>query len=241
MLPGAYREAGTALRPERCTPNDAITRQRHVDVRPGDQRSIDDQFHVGLGIRAGQQQPAEELARYVAGDGSPAAAQTSAANDDRRTAAGRFADRVGAELPQGVGASPRWAAGAFAACRRADRCHGPGRAWPSESAAWFRCWPRRGRLASAGSRPAQPTTRIVAAAGSCSTAMPSRPSDSIITRVSSLSSAPANSDSPSANAAQTSARLVMLFEPGGRMVPCSGPVGWISMESVTASPCWIVS
>ena len=42
----------------------------------------------------------------------------------------------------------------------------------------------------AGSRPPQPATRIVAAAGSCSTAMPSCRSASIITRVSSLSSAP---------------------------------------------------
>ena len=66
------------------------------------ERSIDDQLHVGVGIRGGQEQPAEKLARYVAGDRGPAAAQTSAANDDRRTAAGRFASRVGAELPQRV-------------------------------------------------------------------------------------------------------------------------------------------
>ena len=41
-----------------------------------------------------------------------------------------------------------------------------------------------------------------------------------------------SSDSPRASAAQTNARLVMLLEPGGRIVARNGPVGWISMESV---------
>ena len=48
--------------------------------------------------------------------------------------------------------------------------------------------------------------------------MPICPKPSIITRVSSLSNAPLSSDWPSARAAHTKARLVMLLEPGGRMV-----------------------
>src|SRR4051812_6247584 len=53
--------------------------------------------------------------------------------------------------------------------------------------------------------------------------MPSRPSESTITCVSSLSSAPRKIDSLSASAAQINARFVMLFEPGGRMLPRASP------------------
>ena len=85
---------------------------------------------------------------------------------------------------------------------------------------------------AAGGRPSQPVTRMVRAPRSCRTATPSCPRPSIITRVSSLSRAPVSSDSPRASAAQTKARLVMLLEPGGRIVARKGPVGWISIESV---------
>lgn len=34
------------------------------------------------------------------------------------------------------------------------------------------------------------------------------------------------------HAVQTSARLVMLLEPGGRILARNGPVGWISIESL---------
>ena len=43
-----------------------------------------------------------------------------------------------------------------------------------------------------------------------------------MTRVSSLSSAPVSVLVPSANAAQTRARLVTLLEPGGRVLPRMG-------------------
>ena len=46
-----------------------------------------------------------------------------------------------------------------------------------------------------------------------------------MTRVSSLSRAPVSRDSPWASAAQTRARLVMLLDPGGRILARSGPLG----------------
>ena len=52
-------------------------------------------------------------------------------------------------------------------------------------------------------------------------------------RVSSLSRAPNSSELPSASAAHTNARFVMLFDPGGRTVALTGPVGWISTVSLT--------
>jgi hypothetical protein len=57
-----------------------------------------------------------------------------------------------------------------------------------------------------------------------------------MTRVSSLSSAPDKVDSPVASAAQTSARFVILFDPGGRMRPWIGPLGVISIERFTNRP-----
>src|SRR6516164_6569650 len=63
--------------------------------------------------------------------------------------------------------------------------------------------------------------------------MPSRRRPSIMTRVSSLSSAPRSSESPLASAAATKARFVRLFEPGGRIVVSNGlAIGWISMASI---------
>jgi hypothetical protein len=50
--------------------------------------------------------------------------------------------------------------------------------------------------------------------------------------VSSLSRAPRNVDVPSAKAAQTNARLVMLFDPGGRTRARSGPaIGWMAISA----------
>ena len=82
----------------------------------------------------------------------------------------------------------------------------------------------------AGSWPPQPTTRSGFVAGDRSMVIPKRPSASIISRVSSLSRAPTSSDSPPASAAQTSARFVMLFDPGGRILPRTGPPGRISIS-----------
>jgi hypothetical protein len=48
-----------------------------------------------------------------------------------------------------------------------------------------------------------------------------------MTRVSSLWSAPVKRESPSAKAAHTNARFVMLFEPGGRTVASTGPAAGV--------------
>jgi hypothetical protein len=42
-----------------------------------------------------------------------------------------------------------------------------------------------------------------------------------------------SNDSPSAKAAQTSARFVRLFDPGGRILPRTGPTGRISIFSMS--------
>ena len=88
-----------------------------------------------------------------------------------------------------------------------------------------------------GIRPPQPSTRIVARSVSWSTTSPSWRKASPINRVSSLSSAPASVDVPSASAAQTSARFVMLFEPGGRIEAYSAPVGRMAIVSVMGPCC----
>jgi hypothetical protein len=71
-------------------------------------------------------------------------------------------------------------------------------------------------------------------------AIPNRRSAAIITCVSSLSNAPLSVDVPSASAAQTRARLVMLFEPGGRTVPCTGPLT-AEISTLSALNCPILS
>ena len=54
-----------------------------------------------------------------------------------------------------------------------------------------------------------------------------------MTRVSWLSSIPVSVVGPFASAARIMARLVMLFEPGGRIVPLIGDfTGWISMNDI---------
>src|SRR3954470_22245674 len=69
-------------------------------------------------------------------------------------------------------------------------------------------------------------------AGATLTIKPRSCRHSTITWVSSLQSAPEITDSPSANAASTSARFVMLFEPGTAMDARTGSVsGTISMHS----------
>ena len=86
-------------------------------------------------------------------------------------------------------------------------------------------FPTYNSAAEAGIAPAQPSTSTTRCAASWRTPIPSRPSDSIITCVSSLSSAPVSVELPRASAAQTSARLVMLLEPGGRIEPRAAPIG----------------
>jgi hypothetical protein len=54
--------------------------------------------------------------------------------------------------------------------------------------------------------------------------------------VSSLSNAPVSVLVPFASAAHTSARFVMLFDPGGRMQPRIGPrTGWIVMKELSGT------
>ena len=76
----------------------------------------------------------------------------------------------------------------------------------------------------AGMRPPQPRTVTVAARGSSSTSMPRARRLSIITRVSSQSSTLVSRLTPSARALTISARLVRLFEPGGRTRAWIGPL-----------------
>ena len=64
---------------------------------------------------------------------------------------------------------------------------------------------------------------------------PARPRPSIITRVSSLSSAPVSVEVPSASAAQTSARFVMLFDPGGRTRPRIGSGDGLNFQRIPSS------
>jgi len=76
----------------------------------------------------------------------------------------------------------------------------------------------------AGTRPPDPVTTISPRGQSAATSMPSAASPAAITRVSWLSSAPDSRLVPRAKAAQTSARFVMLFDPGGRIEPSIGRV-----------------
>lgn len=63
----------------------------------------------------------------------------------------------------------------------------------------------------------------VPADSSRSTAEPSSAIESSIARVSSANNAPRRVDVPDARAAHISARLVMLFEPGGLIAMSGGP------------------
>ena len=64
--------------------------------------------------------------------------------------------------------------------------------------------------------------RISPRGQSVATPIPSADNPAAITRVSWLSRTPVSRLSPRARAAQTSARLVMLLEPGGRIEPTIG-------------------
>ena len=88
--------------------------------------------------------------------------------------------------------------------------------------------------------PALPETVSFEFSKSASTATPSFCRLSIITRVSSLSSAPVKIDLPPASAAQIKARLVMLLEPGGRIEPFTSPeTGWIvTLSGGVAAGSW---
>ena len=145
-----------------------------------------------------------------------AAGQSVGVDHDRRAAVAGFALRVRAELPQRIEqianrplAHPRDAVEPERAVpERHQRREKPHRraAVGTEQVGFD----RRNPAGRARRPPAFGRRRCDA------TAIPSSPSAAIITRVSSLSSAPRSVDAPSASAAHTSARLVMLFDPGGR-------------------------
>ena len=85
----------------------------------------------------------------------------------------------------------------------------------------------------AGIWPPAPSTRISPLFQSAVSRMPSDARPAAITRVSWLSSAPERRLVPRASAEQTRARLVMLFDPGGRIEPWTGPGhSGISMAAV---------
>ena len=84
----------------------------------------------------------------------------------------------------------------------------------------------------AGMAPARPSTTIRAADSSMATSKPSVPSAAAIRRVSSLRPAPEIVERPSAIAASSSARLVMLLEPGTLTAASNGcRSGTISISS----------
>ena len=82
--------------------------------------------------------------------------------------------------------------------------------------------PAWSRPAPLTSRPPVPTTRARSPPTDNVTPSPAR--QSVIARVSSPRGTPVSSLSPSARAAQISARLAMLFEPGTSTTASSGPV-----------------
>ena len=198
--------------------------QSHQDIRLGYQLARDGQFHVVGGVGSRHQQAAEELAGDIAADGRLASRQAAGPHFDRwkvrRGATRGTLRRVGSS------ASSRSPIGRsrmrFTPSSRNEPCPSVQKAREKANrraaiadkqlgGGWRECV-RRGPA-----RPACGRRRCT------STRMPSCPSAAIITRVSSLSSAPVNVLSPWASAAQTRARLVMLLEPGGRMRPRTGP------------------
>ncbi len=216
------RRRTTASRRASCAHTAAKRAARRSPVRHGALRS-----------RRGHQQAAEKLARDVAANRCRAAGQAVRMHDHRRAAVAVLAGGMRAQLIERLEqiadrplAHPLDAVEpkrAVAECR--ERGQKPDRraAVGTEQLGF-----QRGNLA------ARPVDDQRACRTSCdSTSMPSRPSPSIITRVSSLSSAPVSVETPSANAAQTRARFVMLFDPGGRTRPRIGPAtGLISSGSV---------
>ena len=79
--------------------------------------------------------------------------------------------------------------------------------------------------AAAGGRPPQPATRIVCRRRIVLDGHAQLPQSLDHHPGVVAVQAPARIDSPSAKAAQTRARFVMLFDPGGRIEPRIGPAG----------------
>ena len=230
------RAAATTNRPRFChlhrrrqtTPSPPASCRRKGG-RQGSPATIKVTSLFGIGRR--HEQPAEELAGDIAGDRSLCRRQAVAPEQPPADSRSSLRRHVAPESPQAMRASPRSDARASAVpssryVPRPNRQHRGEEADGGAAIGHIQVGP-----ANRQTPPAASDTDADRCRGSCSTLTPSRRSASIITRVSSLSSTPVNSDSPTARAAQTSARLVMLFEPGGRIVARSGPVGRISTVS----------
>ena len=95
--------------------------------------------------------------------------------------------------------------------------------------------PTKSGPSGACSRARPPCTIERVAGPASSMSMPMRVSAARMCRVSSLSSAPVSRVSPSASAASTRARLVMLFDPGTAQVTSTGP-GRRGMTSGATEP-----
>ena len=88
--------------------------------------------------------------------------------------------------------------------------------------------------ATPGSSPPQPSTSIVAAARSTRVVIPSPSRTLSIASVSSANRAPRRTLVPSARAAHTSARLVMLFDPGSTTVVSGGAASGVIGKGSTS-------
>ena len=101
-----------------------------------------------------------------------------------------------------------------------------------------RCWPHLDRPLSEFRQPAAaaviarrilPRAGLRAPATNARIVIPSAPARRSSRRYLRCRVRRSSSDFPSASAAQTNARLVMLFDPGGRIAAVDGPVGRISI------------
>ena len=185
---------------------------RDVDVGPADERALDLDVEIGVGEAGRHQQRREVLARLIAAHADAAATQPAAADRQRRTprraCRRRRPARAGRRPAPGSAASPsRRRRPASPRRRRARRS-------PRGTAPSCRCCRRTAvRRAHAVARGRR--ARSASRAGVLDVD-PQRVNAARMCRVSSLSSAPVSRVSPSASAASTRARLVMLFDSGNR-------------------------
>ena len=144
--------------------------------------------------------------------------------DNRRAAVVVLAPGIGAELVEGVEQIADRPLAHAGDAVEAERAVAERRQRGEEADRRAAVGDRTGRLrARESGRRAVDDERACPSSRRLRLAIPSGARLSIITRVSSLSSAPVSVETPSASAAQTRARLVMLFDPGGRTRARIGP------------------
>ncbi len=150
----------------------------------------------------------------------------------RRTLVARFAAHGGSQLPQRLQQVADRPGPHARDCRPVDSRPSRWPAWRSGTAWSCRCWPRTDRLGDTATGPHCP------ARGSVADRRPRRPGSPTprgpryMTRVSSLSSAPCERRRSIGQCSADQARFVMLLEPGGRTVACTGPIGRIGSTLV---------